>query len=200
MYNKIVMKKIGFLFLILLSTMSFSQEKGKFRTNLDLGYAAPSNGGGGVSIYLEPMYNIKDNISIGIRIGAPVLFKKIEFSDGETSETTGDTHISFIATFDYHFNKTNSSLTPFMGAGIGYVLMPNIGFDRFSDIDDKTQYNGKVNGMIRGGFEWKKFRFSLDYNFIPKSDLIDFNGDKIGFSKNSYFGVNLGFFVGGGKW
>ena len=168
--------------------------------NLDLGYAAPSNGGGGFSAYLEPMYNIKENISIGVRIGAPILYKEIEFSDGETSETTGDTLISFIATLDYHFNKNNLSFVPFVGAGIGYILIPNIGADRFSDTDRKTQYGGKINGMIRGGLEWRKFRLSLDYNFIPKSDLIDFNNEKIGFSKNSYIGFNIGFFVGGGKW
>lgn len=194
------MKKITFLFLILLTSFSFAQEKGKFRASLDLGYATSSDGGGGASLYLEPMYNIKDNISVGIRIGTPILFKKIEFFDGETSETTGDTNLNLIATLDYHFNKNNLSFVPFVGAGIGYILTPNIGANRFSDIDHKIQYSGKINGMIRGGFEWKKLRLSLDYNFIPKSDLIDIDGSKIGTSKNSYFGINIGLFVGGGKW
>lgn len=194
------MKKIAFLFLVLLSTLTFAQEKGKFRASLDLGYATPSGGGGGVSLYLEPMYNIKDNISIGIRIGAPLLFKKIQFFDGETSETSGDTNLNFIATLDYRFNKNNLSFVPFVGAGVGYALIPNIGANRFSDIDDETQYSGEISGMIRGGFEWKKLRLSLDYNLIPNSDLIDIDGSKIGYSKNNYFGISIGFFVGGGKW
>ena len=195
-----MMKKVAFLFLIILNSFIFAQEGGKLRVNFDLGYAIPSGGGNGVSIYLEPMYNIKENINVGLRIGTPVLVRKIDFFSGETTETSGNTNISFIATTDYHFNKTNSSITPFIGGGIGYTSIANISYEPFSDTDNKTEYIGKINGMIRGGFEWKKLRFSIDYNFISKSDLIDTNGDKIGDSKNSYFGINLGFFVGGGKW
>lgn len=193
------MKKIVFLLLTLLSISSYAQEQGKIRASLDLGYAK-SNGGNGVTIYLEPMYNIKDNISIGVRIGTPILVKKIELFNGEESETSGNTNLSFLATIDYHFNETNSLIIPFVGGGIGYTSINNVSYEPFSNIDNKSEYIGKVNGMIRGGFEWKKLRFSIDYNFIPKSDFIDINNDKVGYSKNSYFGFNLGFFVGGGKW
>ena len=120
--------------------------------------------------------------------------------DGETNETTGNTNISFLATLDYYFNKINSSFIPFVGGGLGYASIANVSYEPFSNIDNKAEYIGKINGMIRGGFEWKKLRFSIDYNFIPKSDFIDVNNDEIGDSKNSYFAFNLGFFVGGGKW
>ena len=195
------MKKITFLILVLLSGLTFSQEEGKVRVNLDLGYAIPSNGGTGASLYLEPMYNIKDNISAGIRIGTPILVKKLEFFDGETTNTIADANLNIIATLDYQFNESSLSFIPFIGAGIGYISTPNYGGERFSATGEETPYSGKANGMIRGGLEWKKIRLSIDYNLIPKSDLFDSNNEKkIGDSKNSYLAINLGFFVGGGKW
>ena len=106
-----------------------------------------------------------------------------------------------MATFDYHFNKSGSSFVPFVGGGLGYVSVANIGFDSDTvGTNDDLEADGKLGGMIRAGFEWGKFRLGLDYNLIPKSDLEDIDGNEIGTSKNSYLGISLGFFVGGGKW
>jgi len=165
------MRKITFLILVLLTSLTFAQEKGKFRVSLDLGYAIPSAGGGGASLYLEPMYNIKDNMSVGIRLASTSLNKEIEFSDGNTSGTSIDSNESYMVTYNYYFNGSDSSFVPFIGGGLGYVSIPNIGADRFSTTNNRVKSNGKFGTMIRGGFEWRKFRLGLDYNFISKSDF-----------------------------
>jgi hypothetical protein len=40
----------------------------------------------------------------------------------------------------------------------------------------------------------------MDYNFVPKSDLINLQGTVIGESANAYLGIAIGFYIGGGKW
>jgi len=39
----------------------------------------------------------------------------------------------------------------------------------------------------------------VEYNFIPDSTLQDINGMDKGTVANSYVGIHLGFFLGGGK-
>ena len=199
------MRKITLLLITLLfSTLSFAQEQGKVRVSLDLGYAVPSAGGGGLAVYLEPMYNIADNMSIGIRFGSAALIKEFVSVDGDTAEGEIGANGSYMGTFDYHFNGAGSSFVPYIGAGVGYVAVANIGFD--SDLtgtssNDELEVDGKFGAMVRAGFEWGKFRLGLDYNIIPESELTDIDsGDVIGSAKNGYFGISLGFFVGGGKW
>ena len=200
--KKFTMKKITLLATaLLISAFSYAQQQGSVRVSLDLGYAIPSAGGGGLAIYLEPMYNIKDNMSVGVRIGSAGLIKEVESTDGEILEGEVGANGSYMATFDYHFNKSGSSFVPFVGGGLGYVSVANIGFDSDTvGTNDDLEADGKLGGMIRAGFEWGKFRLGLDYNLIPKSDLEDIDGNEIGTSKNSYLGISLGFFVGGGKW
>jgi hypothetical protein len=40
----------------------------------------------------------------------------------------------------------------------------------------------------------------LEYNLVPESTLQDINGDNKGTIANSYAGIHLGFYIGGGKW
>lgn len=40
----------------------------------------------------------------------------------------------------------------------------------------------------------------VEYNIIPDSDLQDLDGNIIGTASNSYLGIHLGFYVGGGRW
>lgn len=147
-------------------------------------------------------------MSIGLRLGTALLIKEVQFTDDNQGTAEGEvgTNGSTMVTFDYHFNKNESSFVPFIGGGIGYVSIANFGFG--SDFNgnssisnnEETNLDGKFGGMIRGGFEWGKFRLGLDYNFIPKSDLVNINREIVGSSKNNYLGINIGFFVGGGKW
>lgn len=54
--------------------------------------------------------------------------------------------------------------------------------------------------MVRAGLELGKFRIGAEYNIVPPSDLQNVSGQVIGEAINQYYGITLGFFVGGGKW
>ena len=187
------MKTLYTIVAVLCIQLISAQESGKFRMDVDAFYAIPSDASG-VGLTLEPKFNIADNMSVGLRIsnafishnGSPfgnnILFGIDEY--GADNEFV-DGYESFITavggTFDYYFDElTGSSFTPFAGAGAQYVLISG-------DYDESSN----LSAMVRAGFEVRKFRFSVDYNILPSTTL--------GVS-NSYIGIHLGVFIGGGKW
>lgn len=174
-------------------TFANAQEKGKFRVGLDLGYAIPS-GGGGVLFAIEPKYNIADNMNVGLRIAGAAMAKEFSGS-GESLEAKIGTSASYVGTYDYYF--TGSSFVPYVGAGAGIYSLSNAEFDVDGmtgsvDLDSKS----KFGGLVRAGFELGKFRMGVEYNIVPKSKIN--NSDVT--AKNSYVGIHLGFYLGGGKW
>jgi outer membrane protein X len=198
------MKKIILLFiLVLLVTTGYSQKKGSFRVGLDLGYV-PASGGGGGLVSLEPKLNITDNMNVGLRIGGAAVVRDLVSSSNLELNVKVAGIGSVAGTYDYYFHKSGSgnSFAPFIGGGIGYYSLANV------EVDDSNITSGELNpavstvfgGLVRGGFEWSGFRMGLEYNFLPDSDIENINGIKVGTAKNTYFGVSIGFFVGGGKW
>jgi hypothetical protein len=177
------MKKLFTIIFLLLGIMSInSQEEGKFRVGLDLGYAfsqGTGQGVGGILLSIEPKYNLTDNSNIGLRLGV----------SAEVSWFSGDSNASILGTYDYYFNNENSSISPFVGIGLGLFA-----FHETRLFGEDNSYE-KFGILIRGGVELGKFRIALEYNIIPKSDLE--SGESY---KNSYLGASIGFYVGGGKW
>jgi outer membrane protein X len=152
---------------------------------------------------IEPKYNIKDNMNIGLRLGAAAVVRDL-VSSNNTNFTAKVAGIgSYVGTYDYYFHKSGSgsSLAPYIGGGFGYYTLANVEVD---DSATNTTLNpavsGVMGGLIRGGIEWAGFRMGLEYNFIPDSDLENLSGVKVGTAKNAYLGIHIGFFVGGGKW
>ena len=196
------MRKIILLVLITLAfSNGYSQEKGKFRVGLDLGYV-PTGGGGGGMLSIEPKYNIQDNMNVGLRWGGAGIAKDIQ-NNSDTTSAEISANGSLVGTYDYYFHKSGSgsSLAPYIGAGVGYYSLANVKVDDTSTSDEiSPAVSGVMGGLIRGGLEWAGFRMGLEYNFIPDSDLENMNGEKVGTAKNSYLGIHIGFFVGGGKW
>ncbi len=199
------MKKIILLALITMAFANgYSQEKGKFRVGLDFGYV-PASGGGGGLFSLEPKFNIKDNMNVGLRFGGAAVVRDLvtNESDEFTAKVAGIG--SFVGTYDYYFHKSGSgsSFAPYIGGGVGYFSLANVEVDD-ADVDENQTLDpavsGVIGGLIRGGFEWAGFRMGLEYNFIPDSDIENIDGDKVGTAKNAYLGIHIGFFVGGGKW
>lgn len=188
------MKKLFFAIVIVAGMTQFSnaQEQNKFRVGLDLGYAIP-DGGGGILIAIEPKYNIADNMNIGLRYESAALAKNIS-SEGVSVESKLAASSSFIGTFDYYFNSGSSSFAPFLGGGIGYSTLANVELEINGVTTDDAEVDGKFGGLVRAGFEVGKFRVAANYNLIGKSDL---DGAE---TKNSYIGISLGFYLGGGKW
>lgn len=179
----------------------YSQEEGKFRVGLDFGYTIPSNGGGGVLLSIEPKYNLKDNMNVGLRIGAAAMVRDLN-RNGESTSAKISANGSYVGTYDYYFNNSGGSFVPYVGGGVGYYSIANVEFD---DVNSSTETvgldaTGKFGGLLRGGFEWGKFRMGLEYNLVPKSTLQDVSGAEVGTIANSYLGIHLGFYLGGGKW
>lgn len=201
------MKKILLLGLITLGGFfqMNAQNANTFRFDFDLGYAIPQAGGGGFALYLEPKWNIKDNMNVGLRLGAAGLIKELN-TNGNTTEGEIGTNTSYLGTYDYFFSDGSSSFVPFVGGGVGYYSLASVKFDDLDNGDDFNQstdlkVSGKLGGMLRAGFNWGRFKVSLDYNLVGKSDLQDMDGNVVGTTKNGYFGISLGVFAGGGgKW
>jgi len=185
------MNKIFILIFVLFSLTAQAQDAGKFRVNFDSGVAILPEGNG-IYYGFEPKYNIADNMNVGLKLSFLEVSKKLDIV-GLGEETYDSNSFAVALTFDYYFNElTNSAFTPFIGAGI-----QNVGFsdDDFGSADSDTTFGA----LIRTGFEWHKLRLALEYNIIPESEFSDFDGNAFSIS-NSYFGIGLGFFIGGGKW
>lgn len=157
----------------------------RFKGDLSLGYAAPlgasSNGG---IFALEPKFGVMDKLYLGLRMEGAV----IDFNGDLRSLS------SYIATADYYFTK-NYSFRPFVGAGAGIFEIVN---DVFNS-DHVSKF--KFGGIIRAGAEVKHFRFGIEYNFIPDTDITAY--DNVGNvtkgkSKTGYIGIKAGFCFGGG--
>lgn len=197
------MKKTILLLLISLTLVNtYSQEKDKFRVGLDFGFV-PTSGGGGAMFSIEPKFNLADNMNIGLRYGAAGIAKDIKTNDVNQSVSAKiSANGSLVGTFDYYFHKSSSSFAPYVGAGIGYYSLANVELDNNNNTSQNytPATTGKMGGLIRAGFEWGKFRMGVEYNLISDSDLNDFDGNVVGTATNSYAGIHLGFYLGGGKW
>lgn len=182
----------------------FAQEKGMFRAGMDLVYTVPASGGGGLLFYLEPKYNIQDNLNIGVRFGMAAMVRDLVYYS-LTEEVTGkiSANAAIGLTADYYFNTPGNNFAPFLGGGISYMSFASLEIDSATFDDDivgNFDEREAIAPFVRAGFETGKFRLSLDYNIVPKSEIINSQGAVIGESGNSYLGIAIGFYVGGGKW
>ena len=177
------MKKSTFIICICLmcTNLSFAQEAGKLRAGVEAGYLySRSQDIGSFSLgTAELKYNFQDNMNVGFR--------------AEGAELTGcgchgDKIVSFSATYDYYFHSTGKRSSRFIGAGLGYYFGENY------RLGEQTRYYNNPTCFVRVGYEIWKFRTSLSYNLlvIPK--------DVNPYANNSYFALNVGFYLGGGKW
>ena len=196
------MKKIIVLGIFLLAFANgYSQRESGFRVGLDFGYV-PSGGGGGAMFSIEPKYNIKDNMNIGLRMGIAAIIRDLNTS-GQSGSAKVAANGSFVGTYDYYFHKSGQSFVPYLGTGVGYYSIANVDVNTGNGSSQTTftpTVSGMMGGLVRGGFEWGKFRMGLEYNIVPKSTLQDLNGNNVGTVANSYLGIHLGFYIGGGKW
>lgn len=197
-------KLITILLLLQIMHHAYSQEEGRFRFQMDLGVAAPKDGGVGALVNFEPQVLATRNLALGLRMGVAGLAKEVtyyEIPDDYDGELSANTSVS--GTANYYFNYGKGKVAPYIGAGFGYYALSNIDVDG-SDFDEDEVRGLKANfawaPMIRAGVELGKFRIGAEYNFLPNSDLQNVSGEVIGQAINEYFGFTLGYFVGGGKW
>ncbi|HEY4149562.1 MAG TPA: hypothetical protein VGM41_11560 [Chitinophagaceae bacterium] len=197
------MKKLLFLFLaVLCFNFSQAQTFNPFKVDLAVGAAIPNGSGakGGVLLSLEPKYAVISRLSVGLRIEAAIMARGYVSGDGSSASASVSAAASYIATSDYYY--TNSFFRPFSGVGLGLYRFASASIDN-SGNDVGTAAGSKFGTMVRSGFELGHFRFAVEYNIIGKNTqtYIDGStGDKYTVSsKNSYMGIKLGFFFGGGR-
>jgi outer membrane protein X len=160
----------------------------RFKVDLSMGLAIPQSYDKlgfeiGVLLAAEPKYAIIDQLSIGIRLEAAYMVQNLEpykeFFKGNPINIGTE-----LITADYYFS--NSKFRPLVGLGIG-VSSVNIPDEK------NTEYyisESVLGGMIRSGFEFGKFRMGIEYNM---------NGSVSFSKKNNYWGIKIGFLLGGKK-
>ena len=191
------MKKIlaCILFVVMVANL-FSQEQGKIRGGLNLGLCVPK-GGFGVAGDIQLGYNIQDNMNVGVRFGLAGMGKVNPLGGVDFG-----TSLNLLGTYTYYFNSGQSSFAPFIGGGLGFYTLFELSFnEQYGVYMDAGTYPG---GMLTAGFEARKFRMSLEYHLLPTTTITvegtpskEIKNHKI---KNSYLAINIGFYIGGGKW
>ncbi len=191
-------KKIIFLALLISSVVLVNaQEQGKFRGGLNFGFLFPG-AGFGVGGDLDFRYNILDNLNTGLRFGLNMMARDIDRYD-EKAVASAFTYSLINA--NYYFNKANSNFAPFVGGGIGRFSLGNAQFSLNENSNtNNLAIDRRFGGNLSIGFEAAKFRLSFEYFMIPRSNLYDLYGNKVGEIGNSFVNLTVGFYLGGGKW
>ena len=166
------------------------------------------SGSGNVGIFLnlEPRRKASENTIIGLRIAATInslTYKNEDLSQFVIDEVSSNGVISIVPVIDYYWN--DSELRPSLGIGIGSYLL--VGFldvfqPRASNPAERiveVSVGHQLGLLLRGGFEWGKYRVGLEYNFTPIADVTLPNGQKAGTVDRRYLGFSLGFSLWGGR-
>jgi len=197
------MKKITtVLCLILLAAVAVNaQEFKKFRVGIGAGYAQPGGegGGGGVMWALEPGYRVNDAILANLRIEGAAVIR------GTADATSASLDIAGIRSYtlngQYYFS--NGGFRPFVGVGFGIFSLAAAKIDASSSGSGGTAAaaESKFGFYPRLGFDAKHFTVNIDYNIIGDTDATISTGTGTVDTKfkNSYIGIRLGGFFGGGR-
>jgi outer membrane protein X len=170
-----------------------------FKVDIAMGAAIPQGAGAktGFLFAIEPKYSIMDELAVGLRMEGAITARG--FSDADGNSVSGDVAVngSYLATGDYYFSK--NGFRPFAGAGAGIFSLAKASVKNSTTAS--VEAGSKFGGMIRAGFEVAHFRLGLEYNLIGNSDQTVVSGSSTSTisSKNSYLGIKIGCFIGGGK-
>ena len=199
------MKKILIVGISLLS-ISMVKAQSPFKVDFALGGAIPSGSGskGGILFAVEPKYAVMPKLDLGLRIEGAVTARGFTAADGSSGQADLKAVSSYLATGDYYF--TNEYFRPFVGAGAGLFKLAAASFDNGDGSSDElVSSSTKFGGMLRAGFEMGHFRLGVEYNLLGNTtativtDPTDPSSNVNIKAKNSYLGLKVGFFIGGGR-
>lgn len=141
----------------------------------------------GAGGYLEPKYNIHDNVALGFKMElAAITSKALMEINGDLVEINISGITSFMITGDYYF--TNDLIRPLAGIATGIYLLGDINYQ--NDIVSGEKIGTRFGIAPRVGVVAGHFRISAEYNYIPGLS---------GLKSRDYLGLKLGFEIGGGK-
>jgi hypothetical protein len=178
---------------------AFAQDLKPFKVGIGLGYATPGNtgagAGGGALFFIEPAFRASDNVLIGLRLESAVIARGIKGVGEDDVSGDANSNVSYTLNTQYYFN--DNYVRPFIGAGFGLFSLAAVKFNT-SEPDNSVDAK-EVGAETRFGFyprigiDAGHFNFTIDYNFIPKTDV-----PGIGQVSNNYLGIRAGFSIGGG--
>lgn len=174
-----------------------AQDYKPFRVGLGLGYAMASGTGssGGVLLALEPSYRLQDNLSLGFRIESAIITTGFS-GTAATINASASALGSYTLNAQYYVGSGDSKFRPFVGAGLGMYTLAAVSVASIVATGGAAAVPAveTVFGFYpRAGFDLGHFNVTLDYNLVPATK---FPGGEI---SNSYFGIRLGAYFGGGK-
>lgn len=200
-----MLKKIGLLIVLLCCLLHLNaQEQHNVKLGVEVGFLPLSEDSHNLGLFLkvEPKVKVLENTFIGLRFGLTLNSHSFENSNSfqfYIDESFDNAVLSFVPTIDYYFPINN--FRPYIGAGVGYYLLPNP--IEVYEVGSSNILAGSVKErigfLVRGGLELHKFRFGLEYTFIPKADIEIPDSKIIGTVGNSYLGLSFGFIFGVGK-
>jgi outer membrane protein W len=197
------MKKITSVLCLVLfvAVAANAQEFKKFRVGVGAGYAMPSGegAGGGVMWALEPGYRVNDQILANLRIEGAAIIRGTADATSASFDIAGVR--SYTVNGQYYFN--NNNFRPFVGVGFGIFSLAAAKFESNSGgtSGSSATAESKFGFYPRLGFDAKHFTVNLDYNFIPNTEAVisTGNGTVNTEFKNSYIGIRVGGYFGGGR-
>ena len=196
------MKKITtVLCFVLLGTLAVqAQEYKKFRVGTGLGYAIPGGkgAGGGISWTLEPGYRVSDQILAQLRIEGAAIIR------GTVDETSASFDIAGISSYTLNgqYYLMSGGFRPYVGVGLGMFSIAAAKVDGGTSGGGVAETAGTKFGFYPSlGFDAGHFTLNLDYNFIPNTKAVIATGTTPVTTefKNSYIGIRVGGYFGGGR-
>ncbi len=203
------MKKYFILLIVLLSCFNMqAQEAGKFRVSGNLGLDFPNSGFGGSIDLLDVRYNILDNWNAGLKLGGAMMMRDLAQINSDFAEVTMHVNSNLMLVSDYYFNNGSRMFAPFVGGSFGlfniydlYMLV-ELNTETHYQLDNLPDASKTLGAALRAGFELGRFRLAMEYYMIPETRMYDVENIMVpmGHSANNYFTVNIGFYLGGGRW
>lgn len=141
----------------------------------------------GAGGYLEPKYNIHDNVALGFKLEFVAIASDALIGlNGDLVDINVSGITSFLITGDYYF--TTSLIRPFIGAGTGIYFLGDVEYQ--NNIISTDPIGTRFGIAPRIGLVAGHFRLSTEFNYIPGLS---------GLKSRDYVGLKLGFEIGGGK-
>jgi len=186
-------------------------QRNRFRYGLNAGLAFPNSKKiGGIEADFDVRFRVTEKINVGGRIGWADI-KKNEGTRGDAVNNyyTSTVIVSGLVHSDYYFYEYPKYFAPFVGLGFGVFDVSSISIKTGDNVITSRNYavEYKFGGVIRGGFEYRRFRLALEFNLIPSTKLYDQLGNTpptyikdVIPNSNNYLSLRIGFFLGGRAW
>jgi hypothetical protein len=196
------------LFISLLPARADAQAEhyGFFRFDLGMmsAYMSGTSGKGG-GLVLEPMFNITDQISVGLR--QELLVAWGDSIGASSASLSARAQTSTMAKGEYYFT-TGGAIRPFASLGLGmyYIASQSMEVTQAGEANI-SQLGGKYFGLApQAGIELSVVRLSLLYEMMLGAEVevrqdVSTGGTTGPTSKSSlnYLGIELSFRIGGGR-